>query len=88
MRAIAWRNSDSVNAILNDTEMLAPGTDGINGLSLSNAMMLSTWTNSTIDLTNLDEDLFYEKLQEQIKNSTIQKDTSASSTAADMSSSF
>ena len=38
------------NAILNGAEMIAPGEDGINSLTLSNAAYLSTWTGKTIDL--------------------------------------
>lgn len=57
-----------VNAILNGSPLLAPGEDGIKGLSISNAMLLSTWTDNWVDLP-LDEDLFYDKLQEQILRS-------------------
>ena len=51
-------------------------------------MLLSTWTDSTIDLENFDEDLFYEQLQDKIKNSTVEKDATASKTEEDMSDSF
>lgn len=57
-------------------KMLAPGIEGTQGLSLSNAMMLSDWTgNSWIDLplTDENETLFQEKLQERIKTSTFVK---------------
>lgn len=59
---------DWVNAILHNTPLIAPGEEGIRGLTLSNAMLLSTWTDNWVDLP-LDEDLYYEKLQEQIRNS-------------------
>ncbi len=75
-----------VKAIVKGDEQLAPGHDGIDGLTLSNAMLLSTWTNATIDLP-LDEDLFYEQLQEKINNSTIKKEV-AESTETDMNGSF
>lgn len=55
-------------AILEDTPLLAPGEEGINGLTLSNAMYLSTWLDDWVELP-LDEDLFYEKLQDRIKES-------------------
>ncbi|WP_017471455.1 Gfo/Idh/MocA family protein [Amphibacillus jilinensis] len=61
-----------VNAILNGTPLLAPGVEGINGLTISNAMHLSAWTDGWVELP-LDEALFYEKLKEQIVNSTFTK---------------
>lgn len=60
-------------AILKGTKLLAPGIEGINGLTISNAIHLSAWTDSWVDLP-LNEDLFYEKLQERIKNSTFKKE--------------
>jgi predicted dehydrogenase len=54
---------DWTKAILHGTPLLAPGEDGIKGLTISNAMLLSTWTDTWVDLP-IDEDLFYEKLQE------------------------
>lgn len=62
-----------VNAILYGTELMAPGVEGIKGLTLSNAMHLSAWTDSWVDLP-LDEDLFYEKLKGNIDKSTFKKD--------------
>ncbi|BBI32993.1 Gfo/Idh/MocA family protein [Cohnella abietis] len=56
-------------AILQGTPLLAPGEDGIKGLTLSNAMLLSTWTDNWVELP-IDEDLFYDKLQEKIRLST------------------
>ncbi|CAM3474725.1 Gfo/Idh/MocA family protein [Marinicrinis lubricantis] len=61
-----------VDAILKGTELIAPGEEGILGLTLSNAMLLSTWTDSWIDLP-LDEDLFYEQLQDRIRGSRFTK---------------
>lgn len=45
-------------------------------MTISNAMHLSAWTDDWVDLP-LDDDLFYEKLQEKIANSTFRKDPSA-----------
>ncbi|MBU5441351.1 Gfo/Idh/MocA family protein [Paenibacillus sp. MSJ-34] len=56
------------NAILHGTPLLAPGEEGIKGLMLSNAMLLSTWTDDWVDLP-IDEDLFYQHLQEKIRTS-------------------
>ena len=60
-------------------EALAPGTEGINGLEISNAMHLSAWTGKWADIP-VDEDLYYELLQERIKNSTFKKNTTVSRT--------
>jgi predicted dehydrogenase len=57
------------DAIRLGTPLFAPGEDGIKGLMISNAMLLSTWTDNWVDLP-IDEDLFYDKLQEQIKLSS------------------
>lgn len=54
-----------VNAILHGEPLLAPGEEGINGLMLSNAMLLSTWTDNWVDFP-IDEQLFYDHLQRKI----------------------
>ncbi|HHY81964.1 MAG TPA: Gfo/Idh/MocA family oxidoreductase [Clostridiales bacterium] len=64
--------SNWVQAILKGTPLLAPGVEGINGLQISNAMHLSAWTDSWVDIP-VDEELFYQKLQEKIKTSTFKK---------------
>jgi len=61
-----------VNKILGRGELIAAGEEGINGLTLSNAMHLSSWLDRTVSLP-LDEDLFYLELQKKIKNSTFMK---------------
>lgn len=60
------------DAILKGTPLIAPGEEGIHGLTLSNAMHLSTWTDNWVNIP-FDEDLYYEHLQERIKKSTYQK---------------
>ncbi|WP_426447277.1 Gfo/Idh/MocA family protein [Paenibacillus sp. S-38] len=60
--------------ILRGTPLLAPGEEGILGLTLSNAMYLSAWTDNWVDLP-IDEELFYTKLQEKIASSTYKKVT-------------
>ena len=52
---------------------MAPGEEGIKGLTISNAMHLSAWTGETVDLNNFPADKFYELLQERIKNSKVVK---------------
>jgi len=65
-----------VKAVREGGEPLAHGAEGINSLELSNAMLLSSWTDSTVELP-VNEDLFYEKMQERIEASTYQKKTLA-----------
>jgi hypothetical protein len=45
--------------------LLSPGEEGINGLMISNAMLLSTWINDWVKIP-IDEDLFYKKLRDKI----------------------
>ncbi|RED89333.1 Gfo/Idh/MocA family protein [Cohnella phaseoli] len=61
---------DWTNAILHGKPLLAPGEEGIKGLTISNAMLLSTWIDDWVELP-INEDLFYEKLQERIALSTV-----------------
>ncbi len=61
------------SAVLNGTELLAPGEEGINGLTISNAIHLSAWTNETVDVKNFPHDKFYECLQDKIAKSTVVK---------------
>lgn len=67
------------NAILHDEALLAPGEEGIKGLTLSNAMYLSAWTDNWVELP-MDPDFFYDKLMEKAKNSTFKKETSTTKT--------
>ncbi len=61
------------NAVLKGTPLLAPGIEGINGLQISNAIHLSAWTDNWVDIP-VNEELYYEKLQEKIKSSTFKKE--------------
>jgi predicted dehydrogenase len=67
-----------VNAILKGTPLVARGEEGLRSLELSNAMLLSAWTDGWVDLP-IQDDLYYGKLQERIKTSKFQK-TAAGST--------
>lgn len=60
-----------VNAIKNDSQLLASGLEGLNSLLLSNAMLLSSWTGKMIELDGFDDDFFYSMLQEKIINSKV-----------------
>jgi predicted dehydrogenase len=61
------------DAILTGAELLAPGEEGINGLTISNAIHLSSWKGEMVDLNNFPDDEFYEMLQEKIRNSKVDK---------------
>ena len=54
--------------ILRGEPLVADGKEGINGLTLSNAMHLSSWLGQPVNIP-FDEDLFLEKLNELRKNS-------------------
>ena len=54
--------------ILHGTPLVAGGEEGINGLTLSNAMHLSHWTNSTVELP-FDDDLYYNELMKRVATS-------------------
>ncbi len=55
-------------AILGREELAIPGEEGIKGLTLSNAMHLSSWLDKTIELP-LDEDLYLAQLQKRAATS-------------------
>jgi predicted dehydrogenase len=56
--------------ILRGTPLIAEGKEGINGLTLSNAMHLSSWLDKAITLP-LDEDLFLAELNKLRSNSRV-----------------
>ena len=62
-----------MEAILHGAPLLARGDEGINGVELANAMLLSSWTDDWVNIP-VDEDLFYDKLQEKIESSTVSKE--------------
>lgn len=64
---------DYTKVLLNGGELLAPGYDGIKGLTISNAMHYSAWTGKKVDLHQFPHDEFYELLQEKIANSSVVK---------------
>lgn len=63
LRAFAGR-------ILRGTPLVAEGAEGIRGLSLSNAMHLSSWLGRAVEFP-VDEDLFLEELNLRRKNSKV-----------------
>lgn len=52
--------------LLYGTPIMAPGADGINGVKLANAMLLSSWLGREVDY-EFDEDLYIEELNKRIK---------------------
>ena len=61
------------SAVLHGTPLLAPGIEGINGLSISNAIMLSAWKHEMVELPN-DGSEFLSYLEEKIKHSKAKGD--------------
>jgi hypothetical protein len=59
--------------ILGKGELVAEGIEGINGLTLSNAMYLSSWLDETIELP-FDEDLFFRELDKRRATSKLKED--------------
>ncbi|MCL1819964.1 MAG: Gfo/Idh/MocA family oxidoreductase [Oscillospiraceae bacterium] len=55
-------------AILRGEPLIASGTEGINGLMISNAMHLSAWLGKKITLP-IDDDLYYDELMKRVKTS-------------------
>ena len=55
-------------AILRGTPLVADGREGINGLTLSNAMHLSAFTGNKVTLP-IDEDLYYDELMKRVATS-------------------
>lgn len=60
--------------ILNGTPLVADGVEGINGLTLSNAMHLSSWLKREVEIP-FDEDLFLEELNKRRRESTKKEGT-------------
>ena len=73
--------------ILHGTPLIADGREGINGLTISNAMHMSAWTNSEIVLSELDHGRFKDMIAEKAADSR-RKTASASVTETDMDSTF
>ena len=55
-------------AILRGEALVADGREGIRGLTLSNAMHLSSWQNRMVELP-FDSDMYYGELEKRIQNS-------------------
>lgn len=53
------------NAILKKEKLFVDGTEGINGVELMDAMLLSTWLDKEVTIP-IDDDLYYEELKKRI----------------------
>ena len=75
------------SAILHGTPLVAEGIEGIRGLSLSNAMHLSSFTGKTVEIDKLDHELFYNELMKRVATSRRKTDVTET-VAGDMSDTF
>ena len=75
-------------AVLRGEPLVADGREGINGLSISNAMHLSAWQNREVSLplSAEDEKAFYDELMARVK--TSRRKENVVSSVADTSSSY
>ena len=73
--------------ILHGTPLVADGREGINGLTISNAMHLSAWTGKAIDIATFDHALYKEELMKRVASSR-RKTVTTNTVAADMSDTF
>jgi predicted dehydrogenase len=74
-------------SILRGTPLVANGLEGINGLTISNAMHLSAWLDKTISLDDFDHELYYNELMKRVATSR-RKTNVTEAVAADMSNTF
>ena len=79
------RKGYRADAIMNGGKLVADGREGIFGLTLSNAMHLSSWTGKAVDLP-LDEALFKAELDKRI--ATSRRKENVVEVVADTSSSY
>ena len=75
------------DAILHGGKLIADGREGINGLTISNAMHLSAFTGKPIELASFDHELYYEELMKRVATSR-RKTVVANAVAADMDNTF
>ena len=61
--------NDFTKALITGSPLFIPGYEGIKGLTISNAIHLSSWLDKTIDLP-FDEDLFLSELNKRVKTSS------------------
>ena len=64
---------DFSEAVFSGKELLAPGYEGVKGLTISNSAHLSAWTGEVVDVDNFPHEKYYELLMEKIEKSTYVK---------------
>ena len=74
-------------SILRGEPLIADGREGINGLTISNAMHLSAWTGKEIEVATLDHELFYNELMKRVATSR-RKATVATAAPVDLKDTF
>ncbi|MBQ7654651.1 MAG: Gfo/Idh/MocA family oxidoreductase [Clostridia bacterium] len=68
-----------INAISKGEKLISPGIEGINGLTISNAIHLSDWTGETVEIpfdSEEHERLLNERIKKSTKRNTTQQDDS------------
>ena len=58
------------SSIIDGTPLVADGREGINGLTISNAMHLSAWLDKEIIVNEFDHELFYTELMKRVASSS------------------
>ena len=61
-----------VQAIRTGSPLLAQGIEGINGVELANAMLLSTWTDDWVDIP-MNAEGYWEELQKRVETSQVKE---------------
>ena len=72
---------------MNGTPLLASGYEGINGLSICNAMMLSSWKNDFVDLP-INGDEFWTELKKRIDSCKGREKKHVEEKIADLSNTY
>ncbi len=75
------------DAILHGTPLIAPAEEGLNSVELANAMLLSAWTDKTVELP-LNGRTYERHLRKQIAASKPRKKKKVAASTSDFSSSF
>ena len=73
--------------IIHGTPLVADGREGINGLTISNAMHFSAWTKSDVELASFNHELFKYMIAEKAANS-VRKVTTSTVAVSDMDNTF
>ena len=74
--------------ILRGEPLVADGREGINGLTISNAMHLSAWTGKDIDVATFDHALFREELMKRVATSRRKVTVADSAQVVDLEGTF